>query len=150
IAPGQLAGSITVPVIGDTLYEGNETFTVSLSNVSGATLARAQGTGTIIDDDAPVSLSIADASTHEGNSGTTLLTFTVSLSGPSGNPVSVYFQTTDGTATAGTPLGGNDYQATSGSLSFAPDQTTRTFTVLIFGDITYEPNETFYAMLYGA
>src|SRR5262249_9849988 len=35
-------------------------------------------------------------------------------------------------------------------LSFAPDQTTRTFTVLIFGDITYEPNETFHVILYGA
>jgi hypothetical protein len=145
IAPGQLAGSITVPVIGDTLYEGNETFTLSLSNVSGATLGRAQGTGTILDDDAPVSLSIADYSAVEGDSGTTSFTFTVSLSGPSGNPVSVNYATANGSATSSI-----DYVATSGSLYFAPDQTTKTVTVPVYGDTSYEPDETFYVTLSGA
>lgn len=52
-APGTTQLQISVPVHGDTLDESNETFTVSLSAVSGAVLADASGTGTITDDDDP-------------------------------------------------------------------------------------------------
>lgn len=144
-SPGQTSKQVTVWVIGDTLLESNETFTLNLSNPSGATLARAQGTGTILDDDGPVALSIADYSAYEGNSGTTYFTFTASLSAPSGNTVSVYYTTMNGTATAG-----SDYQSTGGTLYFSPDQTTKTFTIPVYGDTVYEPDETFYVTLSGA
>ena len=137
--PGQTSATITVPVIGDTVAESNETFNLYLAQTSNVTLARAVGTGTILDDDQPVTLSIANASTYEGNSGTTNLTFTATLSGPSGNPLSVYYSTMDGTATAG-----SDYASTSGTLTFAAGQTTATITVPIYGDTNYEPDETFY------
>ena len=46
--------TITIPLLGDTIVEGNESFTVALSNpVGGATLSSASSTVTIIDDDAP-------------------------------------------------------------------------------------------------
>ena len=50
---GTTSRFLSVPVIGDTLVEGNETFTVTLSGPVDAVLARPQGVGTIIDDDAP-------------------------------------------------------------------------------------------------
>ena len=50
-APGVTSQPVVVNVTGDTMVEGNETFVVNLSNPSGATIAVAQGTGTITNDD---------------------------------------------------------------------------------------------------
>ncbi|CAN5742439.1 hypothetical protein BH20ACT2_BH20ACT2_09970 [soil metagenome] len=52
-APGETTKTIAVTVHGDTLDEGDETFTATLTNPAGATLTRAVGTATIIDDDSP-------------------------------------------------------------------------------------------------
>src|SRR5262249_30099300 len=82
-------------------------------------------------------LSVGDASVVEGNSGTSALTFTVSLSQASGQPVTVNYATTDATATPG-----SDYQAASGSMTFAPGQTSQSVTVLANGDTLAEPDET--------
>jgi len=82
-------------------------------------------------------VSVADASQAEGASGSSSLTFTVGLSKASPLRVTVAYATTNGTATAGT-----DYTATSGTLSFAPGQTSMTVAVPIVGDTAYEPDET--------
>jgi immune inhibitor A len=50
-AAGQTSQAITVNVNGDTSVESNETFSVKLSNPTGATLADSQGVGTITNDD---------------------------------------------------------------------------------------------------
>lgn len=55
--PGQTTQTVTVPVIGETLPEANETFTIGLSAAANATIATATGTGTITNDDMPVTLS---------------------------------------------------------------------------------------------
>ena len=83
-------------------------------------------------------VSIEDASGAEGSSGTTNLSFTVSLSKATVLPVSVSYTTADGTATAS-----SDYQSASGKLAFASGETSKTITVVVVGDTTYEPNETF-------
>ncbi len=83
-------------------------------------------------------LSVANVSQAEGASGSQPATFTVSLAKASPLRVSVAYATADGTATAGT-----DYTATSGTLVFAPGQTTKTVAVPILGDTAYEPDETF-------
>jgi chitinase len=73
-----------VPIIGDTVVENDETFTVTLSNPANATLASGQGvgTGTITNDDFVIpAISISDATVTEGNAGTTTATFTVTLGG---------------------------------------------------------------------
>ncbi len=57
-------------------------------------------------------------------------------------PVSVDYATVNGTA-----LAGSDYQATSGTLTFAPGQATATITVPIIGDIVQEGAETFRVVL---
>jgi hypothetical protein len=145
IAAGALTGSITVPVVADLLDEANETFTVTLSNASGATIADAQAAGTIVDDDPAPALSIDNVSVSEGNAGTTTATFTVSLSAPSGRTVSVTATTANGTATAG-----SDYTAGTWPLAFAPGVTTRSVPVAVLGDRANEADETFTVNLSGA
>ena len=66
----------------------------------------------------------------------------MSLSAAYGQAVTVHYATADGTATAG-----SDYQAASGTLTFAAGQTSQTITVLVNGDRLAEPTETFFVNL---
>lgn len=84
-----------------------------------------------------VALSIADAVATEGNSGSTNLAFTVSLSGPSTSPVTVAFSTANGTAQAG-----SDFTALSGTLTFNPGETQKTINIQVQGDTLFEADET--------
>lgn len=140
--PGETSKTITIPIVGDSLVETNETFSVNLSAPTNATLATAQGIGTITNDDleAPTlpSLSIDSISLAEGNSGTTNAIFTVSLSQASQQAVTVAYASADGTAIAGT-----DYTALSGNLSFNPGETSKTISVAILSDSLAEGNEIF-------
>lgn len=90
-------------------------------------------------------ISIADVSLNEGDSGTKSAVFAIQLSAPSTQTVTVNYNTGDGTARSG-----EDYQAASGALSFAPGQTTKSITVKINGDTQVEPDETFTVSLSGA
>jgi CSLREA domain-containing protein len=90
-----------------------------------------------------VSLSINNVSVTEGDAGTARADFAVTLSAASSQPIAVKYQTADGTANAGT-----DYAATSGTLTFAPGETTKTITVAVNGDVQPEPDETFFADLF--
>jgi hypothetical protein len=93
----------------------------------------------------PPSMTVGDASTAEGHAGTHTATFTVSLSSVSTGPVTINYATTNDTATAN-----GDYQFASGSLSFAPGETSKTITVQVKGDRVAESNETFLVNLSGA
>jgi large repetitive protein len=137
-APGQTSQPFTVAVAGDTAVEPDETFTVTLSNPSGADLLDAQGAGTIVNDDQPPHLSIGDASVTEGNAGTTPATFTLTLDHASSTPVTVHWATANGTATA--PA---DYTASGGDVTFAAGQTSATVSVPVIGELANEPDETF-------
>ena len=70
----------------------------------------------------------------------------MTLSAAYDQAVTVNYATADGTATTAD----NDYVATWGTLTFAPGETTKTFTVEVIGDATPEPDETFYVNLSGA
>lgn len=145
-AAGQTSKTVNVAVAGDSTVESNETFTVTLSTPSGATISRASATGTIKNDDvAPPTVSIAGATKTEGNSGTTNLGFVFTLSKASSTPVTVNYATSDGTATAGT-----DYVANSGTVTFAAGQTSKTVNVTVNGDTTAESDETLTMTLFGA
>src|SRR4030095_9260963 len=117
--------TFSVPVRGDVLAEGNETFSVVLSGAEFATIgSTTTGTVTITDNDPAPVISVNDVSVQEGNGGTTDLVFTVSLSAASGRPVEVDFKTgTGGTASATGPLA--DYVAKSGTLKFLPGELTK-------------------------
>jgi hypothetical protein len=144
-ATGETTKTITVPILGDTTQEGNETFTVSLTNVANATVTKANGTGTIIDNEIPpVAVAIGDATVTEGNSGAVNMIFTVTLAEASTAEVSVNFATSDGTA-----IGAVDYTSLNGTLTFAPGETSKTVSVSIFGDTIFEANETLNVTLSG-
>jgi len=81
----------------------------------------------------------------EGNSGTTLFVFTVSLSAAYEEAVTVNYATADGKAR----VSDSDYLAESGTLTFAPGETTKTITIEVKGDRKKEPKETFYVDLFG-
>jgi hypothetical protein len=92
----------------------------------------------------PPDLLITDTTVSEGNSGTSQADFTVSLSEPSTQQVTVAYATEDGTASAGEDYVG----ATSGStLTFAPGDTSKTVSVQVNGDTQNEPDETFFVNL---
>jgi hypothetical protein len=141
--PGETTQVITVLVNGDTRREApNETFAVNLTNPIGATIGAGFGNATIVDDDPEPAISISDVTQAEGDAGTTNFVFTVSLGSQSGSAISVRFATQDGTAGAGT-----DYNAASGTLTFAPGVTTQLITISVLGDNNVEPNETFSVVL---
>ena len=137
-ASGQTSTTVAVPILGDTAYDGNETFNLYLSQPVNVALSRAVGTVTIIDNNPMPTVSVTDASVPEGNSGLVACTFTVSLSATSYQPVTLNYSTADGTAIAG-----SDYQSVTGSLTFAPGQTSKQVTIWVIGDTVVEPNQTF-------
>src|SRR5262249_14723407 len=116
--------------------EASKTFLLNLFYPTNATIADGQGVGNILNDDGP-QIWIIDSSATEGNSGLTPMTFTVMLTAASSLPVSVDYATTP-SADAGI-----EYQATSGTLTFAPGETTKTVTVNVIGDTLYEGGEYF-------
>jgi cysteine-rich repeat protein len=139
IAAGATSKTFVVSINGDATAEASETFNVNVSNVTGAEIGDGQARGTIVNDDSPPQLSIANVSVTEGNSGTRLATFTVQLSRAASSPVSYNIATANGTATAG-----SDYEARSLVAETIPTgSSSRTFAVTINGDMTYESNETF-------
>ena len=143
-APGMTNQTIAVPIIGNLLNETTTTFAVNLSNPTNAVLARAQGLGTILNDNPLPYLSASDVTVHENSSGTTNAVFNVSLSVPSGQAVTVTCYTSDGTA-----IGGTDYVPTNAYLTFNPGQTNQTVSVVVNSHVTAKPSQTFYLNLYG-
>ncbi|QTL02897.1 cellulase family glycosylhydrolase [Aquabacter sp. L1I39] len=148
-APGVTSQMVHVDIMGDTAFEANETFTVTLSTPSGATIGDGVAVGTILNDDAAPALptlSIADASFAEGSAATPGKgTFVVTLSAASATPVTVKYATSDGTA-----LAGGDYTKKTGTLTFAAGETQKTITVAAIGDGTAEADETFSVTLSAA
>ena len=141
-AAGTTSRTVSMNVIGDTRDEPNETFLVNLLNPSNVDLADPQGLGAITDDDPTPLISIADASGSEGNSGTTVLSFTVTLSSPSDKQVTVQYYTAEGSATSPT-----DYTAAAGPLTFPPGSSTQTIDVAVKGDTQTEADELFFVNL---
>ena len=140
-AAGEVEKPVVVLVNGDTVDEAQETLFLDISNVQNATVSSGRGTGFIVDDDGPT-ISINNASVTEGNSGTKVATFTLTLSGPSVEAIAVRAITAQGTATAST-----DYNSINLVIVFQPGTVTRTFDVEINGDTNLESNETFFVNL---
>jgi len=132
-----------VNVVGDIEVEPTQSFTVNLSasSLPAGVSFGANGTGSIVNDDA-TAFSISAASVVEGTGGSNSLVFTISLSAPAKDPVSVNYSAFDGSATA--PA---DFATTSGTLTFAGGQLTRTFSVPIVTDNLVESDEIFTVLL---
>ena len=139
---GEKSKTVSISITNDSIDEDNEPLTVSLSDPSGATLGSTdEATVTIIDDDLPPKISLSSSSrTVSEDAGTVGLT--VRLSQGSGKPVKVDYATTDGTASSG-----SDYTAKSGTVTFAPGESSQTISVSIKDDSTDEPDENFMVRL---
>jgi len=140
--PDETSKTITVTVIGDALNESNETFSVNLTSANGAGITRGTAIGTIMDDDAMPNVTAATVQVKEGNSGIKLAQILFKLSAASGQWITFSFASADGTATAG-----SDYASTSGTFTFLPGMTTEKLSVIVYGDTTKEPNESFFVNL---
>lgn len=139
IPAGVVAKTVSVTVNGDTAIETDETFFLNLSSVVGATLADGQGKATITNDDVRT-LSLADSSVVEGNSGTKTVTFTATLSHVHTVPVTYNLFT----GSAGSAQAPTDFVAVPMTAQSIPaGQTAKTFSVTINGDTAVEPNEVF-------
>ncbi len=136
-AGGAFSQTVTVVVNGDNTVELDETILMTLSNATNASILDGSGTGTIQNDDAAL-ITVSNPTIAEGSTGTSAMTFTIALSQPSDAALTVNYTTVDATATTAD----NDYQNTSGTLTFAPGETSKTVSVTINGDCNVEPNET--------
>ena len=146
IPAGATSATIAVALTGDTATESNEQFSVRLSSPVGATITRAKGVGTIINDDpdSGLKVGIGSGSVLEGRSGDRALLFTVTLSAAAPRKVKVPYATIAGTATAG-----DDFVAASGTVRIQAGKTAATIAIAIKGDATVEPSEAFAVKLSG-
>ena len=146
-ADGETSRTITITVQGDTDLEGDNSFTVQLTDpTGGATIGDFQGLGIITNDDQPGQLDIGDATMAEGDSGTTNLTFTVTRSGGSDGAVSAswFMSVNDATAADFT------FFPQTGTVNFAHGETSATITITVQGDTDYENDESFTVQLHDA
>lgn len=141
-APQPLNGSGVAQITTSTLTAGTHTITAEYSG--DATFLASSGTlppGQLVKPQP--TLTINDVTVTEGNSGTADLTFTVTLSAASNLTVNVDYTTANGSATDAD----NDYQSTSGLLTFNPGDLTEQITVKVNGDLKTEPDETVFVVL---
>jgi predicted extracellular nuclease len=136
--PGETSRTIEVAVLKDRLDESAETFFVDLAGATNATIGDGRAVVTIRDDDRRPRIRIRNARANEPATGTAVMTFRVALSAPSGRSVTVDFRTFDLTAVAG-----RDYEARTGTLTFAPGETEKTIGITILADGKREHHERF-------
>ncbi len=152
IPAGQTTGTILIDTLSDTTFEPPETFKVVIVQATTVEMRKGLdpfqpdtavpvtvniasavddfGVGTIIDNDGAPQISISDAGGFElGNGQTGTMTFNVTLSNASADPVFVDYNTANGTATVGV-----DYRLRRGTVTFSPGETTKTITIEILSD----------------
>ncbi|WP_156471481.1 Calx-beta domain-containing protein, partial [Psychrobacter phenylpyruvicus] len=145
IPAGEVSAVIEVGINDDGVYEGDENYNVVITEVTGgAQLGNDDTVNTIIiDTDMMPSVSVDDVTVSESLMGEDVVaTFTVTLSHPSSETVEVSFNTD-----AGTAVDGADYTGVSGTVTFAPGETTQTIEVPILDDVYDEADETFNVVL---
>jgi hypothetical protein len=151
-AAGETSKTITVYVQGDSLVENDEGFTVTLSNqTAGTDIAVASATGTIIDDDASVSISAVSAHKAEGAGGVTPFTFNVTRTGNLDGESSVRW--TVGGVAEGDSAAANDFAGgvfPRRVVRFAAGESSQMITVNVAGDRMLEADEGFTVTLSGA
>ena len=134
---GMRSVAFAIPIGNDFEDEIDETFLVRLGTPNDATIGDGEAVVTIVNDDLRV-VDIDDASTPEGDDGTSIARFTIRLSAPTFRTVSVKYLTGDGLAQAP-----RDYLGRFGTATFAPGQTSAVVDVPVVADNRKEPAEAF-------
>jgi Ca2+-binding RTX toxin-like protein len=137
--PGQVAKTIAIPLVDDSLAEGVEYFDIILSSPAGASLADARVRVSIAVSDQPTlntpSIGVSNSVAAESDG---FIDFYVTLSAPSAQQASVRWSMANGTARAG-----SDYDNFTGTAIFAPGETVKSIRVPLINDGTVEANEQF-------
>ena len=148
-APGTTSQTFELAIIGDGEVEADESFLVQLSNPVNAQATDNSASVQIIDNDqtgSVLSLSVADAVLSEGNEGTSVLSFEVTLSEAPDTAVMVQYATSAGTATEG-----DDFDSAAGALVYVPGgPLTQSIVVNVKGDQVTESDETLFVELTNA
>ena len=143
-APGETAKTILIPISDDTTTEPTESLTLELTNPTNATITKESGTIRIGASDAaavgvPALSAPPDLAVGEIDG---FVDLAVSLATPGGSTVTVHYATANGTASSGTSCNG-DYIGVSGTISFAPGETTKTIRIDLLDCAAVDPTETF-------
>jgi hypothetical protein len=148
--PGQTANTISVLYNGDNINEPDETFKVDLSSPQNATLARPQGTATIVNDDTPIVRLLTGGLINNENVTSGIATVTVTRTGDSSIPVTVKYSTSDQSGLTPCQTNSNgfasercDYVTAAGTLRFAAGETVKTIQIPLINDAYVEPDESF-------
>jgi hypothetical protein len=134
--PGETAKSVQITTKQNSYFDSGTSFSLQLSNPSGATLGSSNAVITINNDDPPPTFTvIANAANPEGSP----ISFGVVLGGNTSyrTPLTINYTTSSGTATSGV-----DFSPTSGTLTFTSPSTVQTVSVPTIQDTDYEPDET--------
>ncbi|MFZ6801429.1 retention module-containing protein, partial [Undibacterium sp. Di24W] len=140
VPPGVSSFQVRIATLTDNLVEGAETLTLSAG--TSQNISPAAGTGTITES---TLITVSISGPGDVNEGAGTVSYTISLSAASQLPVTVNYGTSNGTA-----LAGSDYSAATGSITFAPGETSKTITVSIINDSIFEGPENFNVSLSAA
>ncbi|WP_256012535.1 Calx-beta domain-containing protein [Desertivirga xinjiangensis] len=148
IPAGEKSYTLELPVIDDNIAEGTETViltTGAINSPYGVTMVNSPQSLEITDND-EATLSISDATVTEGQSGTTTISFNVTLDRATGKPFTVNYSTADDSAR----VADNDFIALSDTLNFSGTQPeTKTIKITVRGDRKVEGDESFNLSLNG-
>ena len=140
IDPQTTSVTLSVEIYGDTYAEEDEVFELELTSAVGAAIEDGVARATILDDDGPPRITVADLLVNEGDTGARPAHFAVSLSRAVEHEVTVRCSTADGSA----EVGDDDYTGLVDlALVFAPGEIRRTVEVQVHGDEFVEPDESF-------
>ena len=143
LAPGVTSTTFTVQTQDDghnlssSVYEGDETFTVTISNLTNAEISRANATGTIIDDeDVPTaSFALSSRRYYEG-AGTVHNALIIDISHQN-EKLSQLSLIVSGTAVAD-----EDYVALPQTITLSQSQTQKVLSISIIDDSLFEDSQT--------
>jgi Ca2+-binding RTX toxin-like protein len=132
---GESVKTFTIDINNDTVYEGNETFRVTLSNPTGGAVL-GQNVSTITLTETPPVLAFSQPTFIFKEDGTGTTQITVTRTGSPDNTVSATISLTNGQAVAP-----DDYNNSSITVSFAPGETSKVVNIPLVDDIRFEEEE---------
>ncbi|MCX7378883.1 MAG: hypothetical protein NTY94_19300 [Alphaproteobacteria bacterium] len=148
-AANEVTKTVTVNVAGDTVFEDDEVFELTLANATGAAISTPSQRGIILTDESTVSIAAVAASRAEGNGptgATSAFTFSVTRTGGTNVAQTVGFSVAGATGSGTTPATAADFANgvfPTGTISFTEGQVSRTVTINVRADEAQEANERF-------
>ncbi len=148
-AANEVIKTVTVNVAGDTVFEDDELFELTLANATGAAISIPSQRGIILTDESTVSIAAVAASRAEGSGpagATSAFTFSVTRTGGTNVAQTVGFSVAGETGGGTAPATAADFANgvfPTGTISFTEGQVSRTVTINVRADETQEVNERF-------